>query len=428
MNRLWQNQDISLLTTNLEERGEHLAIIIGENGSGKSFLLNEIAKNATQQGRKTVLISGPIEHRFSLRSKRADKTLVNQSTRTPNKILRKIIRNSFADYGLPDSFWPSKQMQEKRFQIGTALESVGFEPYLGIMVKFADFPEEKLSAFINALPKIDPITGLPLKGEASEFLEYKQQDWVVSFFERIISASSETPTREFRLNFGGKEEGYKNEWEAHLFVEYEKLLKEHGILEKLDILVTKEKASFSFKEASSGEISKIATLSYISSVVKPGMHIIIDEPETSLHPTWQKEFVEGLIAAVGYTQCKITIATHSPLIAVGAKIIGNQENHTKSHIFSCDDFKLEQSPPESLGVDSLLETHFDVIPPESHHLSKTIVRLLRALEHGEVSLNEFEVELLALEEKIFDGTKQYRAFKAAREMAGVISKKKSHDL
>mgnify|MGYP002186085282 FL=1 len=43
-------------------------------------------------------------------------------------------------------------------------------------------------------------------------------------------------------------------------------------------------------------------------------HLLIDEPEISLHIEWQLNFLNDLLKIVDKKQFKVTVATHSPQI------------------------------------------------------------------------------------------------------------------
>ena len=48
--------------------------------------------------------------------------------------------------------------------------------------------------------------------------------------------------------------------------------------------------------------------------VSPNTLVLIDEPELSLHVTWQKRFLPDLLEIVAMAKCDVLIATHSPFI------------------------------------------------------------------------------------------------------------------
>ena len=71
----------------------------------------------------------------------------------------------------------------------------------------------------------------------------------------------------------------------------------------------------SLKRASSGEQCLLVMLLGIAGHITDGSIILIDEPEISLHPRWQEEFIIMLTKAfLTYSGCQFIIATHSPQI------------------------------------------------------------------------------------------------------------------
>ncbi|MEY0278582.1 AAA family ATPase [Providencia rettgeri] len=95
------------------------------------------------------------------------------------------------------------------------------------------------------------------------------------------------------------------------------LLSEYGIVELDDIIFSKSesKQEFLLSQASSGELSLLFTMSSIAGEIQDGSLILIDEPEISLHPKWQLNFLSLLTDVFSnYKACHFIIATHSPNI------------------------------------------------------------------------------------------------------------------
>lgn len=95
------------------------------------------------------------------------------------------------------------------------------------------------------------------------------------------------------------------------------LLSEYGIVELDDVIFSKSesKQEFLLSQASSGELSLLFTMSSIAGEIQDGSLILIDEPEISLHPKWQLEFLSLLTDVFSnYKACHFIIATHSPNI------------------------------------------------------------------------------------------------------------------
>ena len=67
-------------------------------------------------------------------------------------------------------------------------------------------------------------------------------------------------------------------------------------------------------QLSSGEQHEVVLLYELIFNAKPNVLVLIDEPEISLHITWQKEFLNDLLKIVKIQNIQVLIATHSPSI------------------------------------------------------------------------------------------------------------------
>lgn len=66
---------------------------------------------------------------------------------------------------------------------------------------------------------------------------------------------------------------------------------------------------------SSGEQHELVLLYDLLFKVSPNALILIDEPELSLHISWQKRFLDDLLQIVQISSCDVLLATHSIFIA-----------------------------------------------------------------------------------------------------------------
>jgi predicted ATP-binding protein involved in virulence len=71
---------------------------------------------------------------------------------------------------------------------------------------------------------------------------------------------------------------------------------------------------------SSGEQHELVLLYDLLFKVKPNTLVMIDEPELSLHISWQKDFMDDLLKIIHVSQFDVLLATHSPYIV---------ENHSE---------------------------------------------------------------------------------------------------
>jgi predicted ATP-binding protein involved in virulence len=83
-----------------------------------------------------------------------------------------------------------------------------------------------------------------------------------------------------------------------------------------DGLVIRDRAGerLPLEALSSGEQHQIVLLYDLLFRTKPGTLVLIDEPELSLHLSWQERFLEDLLEVVKVTGIDVLLATHSPFI------------------------------------------------------------------------------------------------------------------
>lgn len=79
-----------------------------------------------------------------------------------------------------------------------------------------------------------------------------------------------------------------------------------------------KEAPITGNDLSSGQWSWLNGLGGLCASLENGTLVLVDEPENSLHPTWQLEYVPTILSILdGFAGCHVIIATHSPLIQSG---------------------------------------------------------------------------------------------------------------
>ncbi|MEQ9297610.1 MAG: AAA family ATPase [Cyclobacteriaceae bacterium] len=95
-----------------------------------------------------------------------------------------------------------------------------------------------------------------------------------------------------------------------------KWLGELQLLSTPTILMGSE-AEYGLEESSSGEFHLVSTFIGLMASIKPYSLIMIDEPEISLHPNWQMQFIDilrSIFKNEAYRTCHFIVATHSHFI------------------------------------------------------------------------------------------------------------------
>lgn len=95
------------------------------------------------------------------------------------------------------------------------------------------------------------------------------------------------------------------------------VLAEYDLIDLEDIEFTKKNngSCFLLTEASSGELCILFNILSVAGAISDDSVILLDEPELSLHPEWQCDFLPLLERIFSnYKRCHFIVATHSPQI------------------------------------------------------------------------------------------------------------------
>jgi predicted ATP-binding protein involved in virulence len=84
--------------------------------------------------------------------------------------------------------------------------------------------------------------------------------------------------------------------------------------EKGFVFLTVNGKELSLTDLSSGEQHEVVLLYELIFKTNPNTLVLIDEPEISLHVTWQKEFLNDLLRILALQKMQVIVATHSPQI------------------------------------------------------------------------------------------------------------------
>jgi len=86
-----------------------------------------------------------------------------------------------------------------------------------------------------------------------------------------------------------------------------------------ELTVQRHGETISLEQLSSGEQHELVLLYDLAFRIQPNTLVMIDEPELSLHPMWQEQFLEDILKLAKTGEFDVMIATHSPYI-IGNRI------------------------------------------------------------------------------------------------------------
>ncbi|MGM0881393.1 MAG: AAA family ATPase [Bacillota bacterium] len=141
-------------------------------------------------------------------------------------------------------------------------------------------------------------------------------------------------------------------------------------------------SSFDFELASSGEKQFLFTMINILSKIEHDSIVLIDEPEISLHPNWQINYINYLKNIFSkYKSCHFIIATHSHFMVSDLEPSSSsivslkmQNNFVKARLHDEDTF--------GWSVDDILYNIFDVYTTRNLYIAREIDSFLAKISKG----------------------------------------------
>lgn len=199
----------------------------------------------------------------------------------------------------------------------------------------------------------------------------------------------------FIVNFSSKNEERENN-ETVFF--QEKLYSLIEDLRKFDLvrgpsikLFKKDGGEFDFSDASSGEASILSTLIALIPNLENNSLVVIDEPEISLHPSWQSKYVNLLDRLISQkTGCHVVIATHSHFLVSDLPLGRSHVVHFTEGRKSEVDVKYIEEETHGLSAEDILLNVFDMPSTRNYYLSKNISEALELVAEGKTNSDRFQ--------------------------------------
>ena len=143
-----------------------------------------------------------------------------------------------------------------------------------------------------------------------------------------------------------------------------------------------------------------------------------------MHPRWQREYIDKILAAASYRNATIVIATHAPLIVIGA--LGTVPDIVS--IFHIQDgfpnaLDLQEAKASAANVEGVLWRVFDVITPASHFVSEEMVGIVTQVERGEITRDNAIARVNEMASNSFD-SQQLKFFNAVRDLIGQVDRQR----
>lgn len=255
----------------IEEKKNFVYYLIGNNGTGKSRILNALSNSVIEKPRvtKSICISNTLYDKF----KPLDKKEIYLGLRTVNNaIFFTAVEKTICDLLL-------KCMKNKTLHL--------LEKDLGITFSIKLTKNEKkhkiTTYFDNRKLKNNHLNKFLDEGDENEIMSIAGQ---IIKFDMLTEKQQKAIDKFLTLNPNN-----------------------------LNLISEKKGVNFTFEQLSSGEQNRILLSAKILSYICNDSVILIDEPEVSLHLHWQVEFHKSLNSFIEkFEGVTVIIATHSPVI------------------------------------------------------------------------------------------------------------------
>lgn len=357
-------------------------VYIGENGCGKSRLLGELAKSRIDIDDVVFAISNTIAHKFPPKKKRNSNYFffepLNELNSKKNFYYSKqrpIIKEAFTSATGNDS----NDMHLFISQINMILSYIGYDPIIGLKLDLEPaFQKRYVSSVYRDNDEIENNIIDSILSHANRLSDYSDRViWLdesniynFKFLEGLASILQAEKKSSRKLNFCN-----------------------------INLFLRKNGEEFQFNSASSGEVTLISTALFLATHLQnfknQKISILIDEPENSLHPKWQRQYVENLKNIFPYYDFEFHIATHSPIFIAGAQKEGAVLHRHNGN-------KFEELVAETSNIEDALIDQFGIVTPQNHSLSERCIDLINDVDGKKLSSDEALKTLSKFIESSFD--------------------------
>lgn len=169
----------------------------------------------------------------------------------------------------------------------------------------------------------------------------------------------------------------------------------------ISIKRNESKGSYNLESSSSGESHFITSIIGLLATIKENSIVLIDEPEISLHPNWQMQYIMHLKQTFkNFASCHFIIATHSHFIISNLKpatssvisLTRNSDNSLDANTIEAETF--------GWSIENILYTIFHVKTSRNYYIEQDLEELLslvnKKTNHKRVESLIKKIELLDL--------------------------------
>ncbi len=417
----YQTDSIGLINNSYDKLSNHFTLILGNNGTGKSALLGSIAKalNKQYKSRNSDLFyyshyktNGDLKKLISVSNSLSDKFPIDRAYRSNDlsykdefyvylgtrgrmgASARNLIRRAI-DILLEN--YANKNISKCYRHVFDYLE---YRPKLTLeyginnreMFQKGQVTPNDLHHYINQRKGYTGLNQSIYSNLEDKFSDKFSE--ICDFINSTMLFKGKMFTLDVDFSYSNVNKinvdnsKYKEDVRVY---EYLNILRRLNLVRDFNVTVYKKNnRSFHFSDASSGESNILSTLIALIPLVEDNSCVLIDEPEISLHPSWQYKYIELLNKIFeNFSGCHIIIASHShfivsdlPLNNSSVVILKNKKNIITSELF--DDTTYGSS------AEDILLNVFNLPTSRNYFVAQMITEALELLGNKEKKSKRFE--------------------------------------
>lgn len=349
---------LSLLKSN------KIHFLIGENGVGKSLFLGKLSSEIAYQYPKEsiIAIANTLQNKFPLlRIKNYFRLSSNKIKFAEEVVLQALI-----------AYAKNRENYQVINLLRNTLNYIGYSPKMILSFKI-----KRQVDFKELIYSMDYIKSVEV-GEADKIYNFiskliERNDERDSYRNDYVKVIHEIDLVDFIYDL--------NSEVILTLLEHKYHLKKHRIVYDIKITILKDTEWLNLSDASSGELALLTTMAHISTYISHNAFILIDEPENSLHPRWQREYVNHLYNMFYQFEPMIILATHSPIVVSGAF-----ESNLAPSIYEVRNSDIYCSYEASTtNVEEILLEVFQLLTSENRFFSFKVNKIISEYLGGEIS-------------------------------------------
>jgi len=383
-------------------------VLVGKNGIGKSRLLSSIAQIGivTEDYSKVIAVSTSPFDKFPSPRNRSNNTAkanyryVGMRSEGIYQSSNSVSLISSAAKGLLEKL----SSEDGTHNLTAVFDSLNFRPVADFILKPGylrgsreayDTSRVEGTSLAIELRRLEREHSIEVDERYFELLENLHYGRLLEVLDAMVTVNKILTTRkaiELRADFSRSTLTFGEFQAGRSIILAVLVLLEVGLMRLMDF--TLEKFGFgplSLKKASSGEQCLLVLILGIAGHIDDNSLILIDEPEISLHPRWQEEFMELLTSSfASYQNCQFIIATHSPQII--ARLRGHGcyiASLSRGELYDAEEF-------HDKSADFQLAELFDAPGIMNEYISRLAFNLLAKVKHSKEVTASSQAELSRL--------------------------------